>query len=368
MKKAKYLLQYNLQQALYKYYQIGEKDESSVFGYRLAGEYAGGPISRFVVLEYGRNPSTDYYVLPFIKGNYSAPVSVLDISEPEPKNWNELIPEGAFIVIVRYVTKSALENIQAFRSRLRGVAYFLDDQLSSVMQYPWLSVNYRNKVLRLFVSHQRSLARVCSDVWVSTQYLVEKYQNNSPTLVRAVPEIDCGDRNHPIQIFYHGSSNHWPEMQWLKPIIHEIQTKRKDTHFQIIGNHQVNRLYRDIPRTTVLHPMPWKNYQAYCRSMQLDIGLAPLLDNPFNAARSHSKYFDILRCGAAGIYADKPPYNQFVENGVTGLLVGDHPEQWLEAIEGLADDRNRLEKLQSACRAPIYQHASAEKHFSSRGL
>lgn len=336
--------------ALYAYYKYKGTDPASIFGYPVCGKYVHGFVRHILIIEYGRNPSTDYHVLPFLKDNYSVPIDLLDISDNGPKDWDAVLSEGTFVVIVRYATRELLEKLAAFRTRLRGVVYFLDDHFPSAMENPEVSLEYKKKLSRLFFVHRRDLAHLCSDVWVSSRYLQEKYSGNAPTLIHATPEVVCEPHDRLFRLFYHGTSNHWQEMKWLHSIIQKIQGTRNDTHFEIIGDHRVNRLYRGIPRTTIVHPMSWENYRAYCRSRRMDIGLAPLLDNPFNAARSHSKYFDILRCGAVGIYSDRPPYDQFVEHGETGVLIENHSDQWIRAIERLVDDRARLEKMKSACR------------------
>lgn len=33
--------------------------------------------------------------------------------------------------------------------------------------------------------------------------------------------------------------------------------------FEIFGEHEIYKLYRDLPRVSVLHPMSWQNYLAY---------------------------------------------------------------------------------------------------------
>ena len=112
----------------------------------------------------------------------------------------------------------------------------------------------------------------------------------------------------PVQIFYHGSAVHLDEMRWLRPVIAEVLSACPLAHFEVIGDQEVNRLFRDLPRTRVLHPMSWPNYLSHCRAMRGHIGLAPLLPGDFNAARSITRVFDIARCGAVFLGAESGPY------------------------------------------------------------
>lgn len=83
------------------------------------------------------------------------------------------------------------------------------------------------------------------------------------------------------------------------------------------------------------------DYAAYAVKLprlSMAIGLAPLADTTFNRAKSAVKWQEYAAIGAAGIYADLPPYQAVVEDGQTGLLVGPDPEAWAEAVARLTRD------------------------------
>ncbi|MBC8017590.1 MAG: glycosyltransferase, partial [Verrucomicrobia bacterium] len=82
-------------------------------------------------------------------------------------------------------------------------------------------------------------------------------------------------------------------------------------------------------------------YQSYAQKLaglNIDIALIPLEDNPFNRCKSNIKWLEYSACGYAGVYADLAPYNTSVEHGRTGLLVGNNPQQWYEAISLLIEN------------------------------
>jgi hypothetical protein len=134
-------------------------------------------------------------------------------------------------------------------------------------------------------------------------------------------------------------------MRWLKPVVAGVLEAVPQAHFEIVGPHQVNRLYRDLPRTTVLHPMNWANYLAHCRGRPAHLGLAPLLDNRFNRTRSHTKVLDIARRGAVGLFSRLPPYEGAVRDGEDGLLIANSSEKWVEVVSQLLCDPARLQAL-----------------------
>jgi Glycosyl transferases group 1 len=91
--------------------------------------------------------------------------------------------------------------------------------------------------------------------------------------------------------------------------------------------------------------MKWPAYQAFLAMPGRHIGLAPLLDLPFNRGRSYTKFFDITRCGAVGVYSPGSVYSEVVSHGQDGLVVELEQEVWVEAILSLAQDEPLRQRL-----------------------
>jgi hypothetical protein len=115
----------------------------------------------------------------------------------------------------------------------------------------------------------------------------------------------------------------------------------------LFGDLTINRQFRDLPRIRILHPMTWSSYLAETGVGRVDLLLTPLLESRFNAAKAAVKFIDAARCGAAGLYSDRPPYRGFIRHGIDGLLLADHQQDWLEAIERLIHDASARRRLAS---------------------
>lgn len=293
--------------------------------------FAGGDFSGPVILVQERaNPSSDYYLSPRLQGR---PVRVFGHAQALPA----AAEAGAGLVFVRYVPRAWQGWVSRQRGRLAGLAFFMDDDLfdlSAAAGTPW---RYRLKLARLAAWRQSWLRRMGAGLWVSTPYLAEKYAPWRPTLLTPMP-LAAPAGPEPVVVFYHGSASHRAEIEWLAPIMAEVLSRSAGVAFEIIGDVRVNRLYKSLPRVQVVHPLSWENYRSLCRRGPRHIGLAPLLPGHFNAARSHVKFFDIQACGAAGIYSAAAPFAGFVRDGEDGLLVGNDPAAWVEAILRLAED------------------------------
>jgi glycosyltransferase involved in cell wall biosynthesis len=175
-------------------------------------------------------------------------------------------------------------------------------------------------------------------VWVSTPELARRYARFSHRLLEPnyVESKSAGEEK--TVYFYHGTWAHRREIEWLVPVVRQVQEAIPDAWFEIMGTDRVRRLYRGIPRVRVVHPMPWRDYLAYAGTVKYQVGLAPCFDTEFNRARSHSKLFDITRIGATGIYANVTPYREKVIHGRTGYLCPNEPDRWVAAITQLLSD------------------------------
>jgi hypothetical protein len=98
-----------------------------------------------------------------------------------------------------------------------------------------------------------------------------------------------------------------------------------------------------------------KNYAdfcAYAAELPIDIGVAPLLDTPFNRCKSDIKWQEYSALGIPGVYSDLPPYQQSVQDGVNGFLCRDQG-QWLAALEGLVQSTSLRREIGASAQKDI---------------
>lgn len=312
------------------------------------------------LIEEQSNPSTDYFVLPALStlGAHVVRCGFAELPAPE-----EL--DGATVVLVRYVPAAWVKYIEVVRVRLRHLVFFMDDDVLDVTASAGMPLRYRYKLARLAAWRQGWLRRQQAALWVSTPYLQQKYAAWGAKLVLPVPIAETTEFR---RVFYHGSASHAAELHWLRPVVEEALRRDERLCFELAGGQEVYRLYRGLPRVAVVHPMKWPAYQAFLAMPGRDIGLAPLLDLPFNRARSYTKFFDITRCGAVGIYAAGTACAEVVEHGVDGWVCPMEQAAWVEAVLHLAADDAARARLQAAAQHKMriqgdIAGASAEKLF-----
>lgn len=315
---------------------------------------ATGAAGLVYLVEEQSNSSTDYFVLPAVSANGYGVVRCGFADLPAPA---EL--EGAAVVFVRYVPAAWAKLVEETRHRLRRLAFFMDDDVLETGASAGLPWRYRFKLARSAAWRSGWLRRQVAELWVSTPYLQQKYASWHPRLV--LPSPVCG-RPDICRVFYHGTASHAAEIRWLRPVIEEALRREERLAFEIAGGRDVHRLYHGMERVTVAHPMKWPAYQAFLAMPGRHVGLAPLLDMPFNRARSYTKFFDITRCGAVGIYAPDSACAKVVNHGVDGLVVAQKQQTWVETILHLARDEPLRHSLLSNAAKKMTGLADRARH------
>jgi hypothetical protein len=289
---------------------------------------------------------------------------VIDISRTSPEKVT--IPCGSFIVVVRYLNRTWSRFLKRSKALLSGVAYFMDDDLPAALSASELPIRYRYKILKLFHLQRASLSEICSEIWVSTVYLAEKYGLTSAAVLDPLPPVLHAPTENRITYFYEGTAAHRLEFAWLREVVWEVQRRSSNLTFVTTGGQEIRRLFAKIPRTLIFHPVPWPTYVQSLPAITHDIGLAPLLDSRFNRGRAHTKFFEITRLGAAGLYSNVSPYVGFVRAGVDGVLLDNTPGAWSDAILELAGSPRRRHDLVAHARTRAA--ALAAEHRALPGL
>ena len=307
------------------------------------GNYGQDEPCYAVVLSPGEIPTTDLYLKRRLRNRFDKSVDYINTLRITP---DELTPaDNALIIIVRYAPRNWLRWLKCHHKKFAGVVLLMDDDMPAALRASELPFRYALKTAWRYAQSRRFLSQVCSEVWLSTPELMQRYADSSPRLVEPEYVASQSSNEKPVVYFYHGSWAHRREIKWLVPIIRQVQKHAPNAWFEIMGTDRVKRLFRGIPRVRVVHPMPWKDYLAYAGTVRYQVGIAPCFDTDFNRARSHSKVFDITRLGAAGIYANVTPYAEKVVHGGTGLLCENVPDKWVAAIMLLINDQDLRKSL-----------------------
>ncbi|MGO0272808.1 glycosyltransferase family 1 protein [Escherichia coli] len=303
-----------------------------------------------LILHEGNSPTLAYFE-EAIKSRF--PGAACQLVDTLTTNAIE-VDKGAAIVVIRFISSQWQREIARNIEELSQVVYFMDDDLFDPSALGALPKVYRTKIIRRSAAQHRWITSHCDNIWVSTPYLANKYAHLNPDIVPAKPTPHLLAVKRPVKIAYHGSSSHQAEKYWLRDVIEGVLSRCPQASFEIFGEHEIYKLYRDLPRVTVLHPMSWQNYLDYTQHHQIDIGLAPLLESAFNLARGPVKFYDFVRMGAVGVYSNCAPYSDFIEQNINGVLLNNDPQKWIEALSLLVNSTQKRQLLANNAKEYAY--------------
>ena len=301
------------------------------------GARPGGAAEHLVIIAPRRIPTIDYYLRDLMVAQGADSVVVFD---DEAEQWlgphaTRTIPAKSRVVLVRMPGSAWARVLERDQHALVEVIWLIDDDIPAAREDAWLPDDYRLRLLSDYSRFRSSFEHLIDKVWASTPIVAARFPPNRVT-VRPPQPIAAPSSPRPwVTIFYHGTAAHRREHAFLLPIFEQLQQRSAHTVIEVSGDHAVYRMFRGVPRLRVIHPMPWPDYLIQLHAGRYDIGLVPLLDTPFNRARSAVKAIELASAGVRGIVSRRAPYTDQAQ--LPGIyLAGDDPAEWLAQILRLA--------------------------------
>ena len=215
------------------------------------------------------------------------------------------------------------------------------------------------------VELKRALAGLARKVEVLPNFLDERLWRRRaprPSEETGPPGTDTG-KSGPVRIVFAGTPSHGRDLELIVPALAAVKERFGDG-VEIVF---MGCAPSGLDATVMAFNQDYAGYAAALAELAPDIGLAPLADNAFNRCKSAVKWLEYSALGAAGIYADLPPYAP-VRHGETGLRAGSDPTEWERALFRLVEDAPLRRALGSRAAAEVSGRwglaAGAEAYFT----
>jgi len=317
----------------------------------------------WLVLSDGARPTEDIYFLASVEPllrRQGADVRWLDV-----RGWRWLFARGALarctganLLLCRSLPERALAWLERSRARFGQIVYLIDDDLAAAAADPTLPAAYRAR-MALAAGRESRLLAVADAVVASSDALAARFDGvhgavsvMTPPLIAPLPErahFDVAPSvRQPWRIGFHGTRAHLADLVRIAPALAAVQRGRDDTELELMLGAHVPEMLAGLPRLRTPAPLPWDQFRAYQASRRVHIGLAPLLDTPFNRGKSFIKFLDIAAMGGVGVYSRRAPYTGIVEHGVNGLLASDDPDEWYDCLQRLLDRPDEAAQMAAA--------------------
>jgi glycosyltransferase involved in cell wall biosynthesis len=106
-----------------------------------------------------------------------------------------------------------------------------------------------------------------------------------------------------------------------------------------------------------VHILPWREESEIQHIQNFDVGIMPLLDEPFERGKCGYKLIQYMACGLPVVASPVGVNAQIVEHGVTGFLAAS-AQDWQQALETLRDNPAKRREMGLAGRAKMEREYS----------
>lgn len=187
-------------------------------------------------------------------------------------------------------------------------------------------------------------------VTVSGPVLAERYREinqNVVVLPQVIPDGMSGwpipINEGPLTVGWAGSMHKRQDWPGIAEVLAQFSRLVPEARFRMYGADYTRGLLGDRLDVVPFDPDP----MAYWRSLAFDIGIAPLVDTPFNRGKTVTKLVEYGARGVPTVASAVGQYGTWIEHGVNGYLVHD-PADWVPYLLALTDDATRMAMAEQA--------------------
>jgi O-antigen biosynthesis protein len=253
------------------------------------------------------------------------------------------------IVLQRQLTDSQLETMHGYRDFSRAFkVYELDDYLPNL---PLKSV-HRDQMPRDVLKSLRKAVALTDRFVVSTEPLAEQFADMHSD-IRVVPNrlpVEwwgrlAGQRRKggKPRVGWAGGSSHRGDLELIADVVRELADEVEWVFFGMCPEKLRPHVHEHR------EGVPIGKYPAALAALDLDLALAPLEDNLFNACKSNLRLLEYGACGFPVVCSDLVCYR----GDLPVTRVRNRFKEWVDAIRMHAADLDATARMGDALRAAV---------------
>ncbi|MFO6418775.1 hypothetical protein ACLBKS_01055 [Hylemonella sp. W303a] len=288
------------------------------------------------------------------------------VADGGPGCWRAWIdafkPEVVFLT--RYGRSDGVDIIRDCHARRIPVVYHIDDNLLDLPPSLGVEILQRQGAA---VQARTLMMQQCDLIYASTAVLADVLKARFPDkplfqgIYAAAFDVAIPPRSPdaPLTIGYMGSKGHKEDLALVVPALVTLMEERPQLRFETFGTIEMPIELRRFG-DRVRHHTVQKKYYEFLKTMAglgWAIGLAPLVDEPFNQCKAPTKFIEYTCCGIPVIASDVIVYRRAIANEA-GVLAG--AGDWRGLLEALLDDPGRRSNLLRAARVHCDNFFSAQ--------
>lgn len=282
--------------------------------------------------------------------------------------------------LLSFASDPVAETITLLTAAGASVWLDLDDNLLHIPPAAWWRLGVADREVvdlpardrqqeRAKTAAARSVRRA-TGILASTPFLAETVRPLNPNVMLLPATIDPADipvvpkpNDGMLRIGMAGTDTHNLDLPLVMPGLQAV-SRRPDVEIHFWGCHPGFREgnaegIREYEGITYVYHQAESSFRAYHAAIgEMDIMLAPLVDNEWNRAKSPVKWLDATVHGIALLCADLEPYAPAVD-GVT-CLKARTPEEYGRQLLRLVEDAPLRQRIGQAARQEVLAHHGPE--------
>lgn len=289
-----------------------------------------------------------------------------------------IFAQDAEIIITQRTAMRDIDAVDRLAAHARGLGatlvFDLDDDLLTIPRsHPEAGF------LRPLAKVVRRMLEVADVVWLSTQGLAERLKPIRPDAVVLANGLDeriwtppaADQRDQPVRILCMGTNTHDSDFAMIEPALLRLKAEF-DCRLEIDIVGMTNRTELPEGLNRVAPPgNAWRSYPGFVHWITAmnppwHIGLAPLLDTPFNQGKSPIKAMDYAALGLAVVASDTAVYRGSIADGRAGQLVANTPAAWYAALTWLIRNWDLRRSTAARSRQAFVAQASLASQTDTR--
>lgn len=169
--------------------------------------------------------------------------------------------------------------------------------------------------------------------------------------------------NEQLRVGWTGGISHYEDLFSIKEPLNKLMREFK-FKFVFIGNSFEGIIDKDNKNLIEHYPwVPFKAHSYRLMCMNLDIGIIPLADLPFNYYKSAVKWYEMSAIGVPSVVADITPYKEEIEDNKTAMAYKT-PEQFYDAMKLLLTFPDKRKEIGNNANEWVKKNRDARKNIN----
>lgn len=279
---------------------------------------------------YAPIPTTDLYFLNACAGLVGRPWR----SGPVERIGANTFRSGDKYLVVRRDREVVINRVLAHQKKGAELIYLIDDDMTAVGDET-LPAGYRERLQTLKKGTYAAMMECAEHVVTSSRVIADKLETSAR--VHVVSPVWAGaprGQAQPVNLggvtnlVHLGTGSHGAGFEFLRPVIETVLKRFPNVHFHYFGNVPQMGQLDEHPHVHRRKLKTWAGYKRAIPSFRFHLGLYPLIDTPFNAARSVNKILEYTLAGCPAMYSAHWGEANGLTGGENAFLAGDSAAEW----------------------------------------